>query len=238
MAAPKQPARIYKISDADMIAESRTDREHFLEDKPDFTAFDTDFNDPFDTTWLSEIDAAEVVTKHTVISDILTQFTNAVESNMKTCRDKFQVSKYHIEKAFPEQPLVWNEFGYNDYDEARNNQVKMIQFMKEFHETCVKYSAQLGIAGYTQTSIDEILTMKTALDASNLTQETYKDNTPVLTSNRIGILNLPWEKVKKVCKAGKVIYKDDYGKYQRYILPGGEEEPDDGTQPPPPLPPS
>ncbi len=237
MAAPQQALRIYKISDADMIAESRTYREHFIEDKPDFIAFDTDFNDPFDTVWLSEIDAAEVVTKHTVISDILTQLTNAVEANMKICRDKYQLTKYHIEKAFPNQPLVWNEFGYNDYLESRDNQEKMIQFMKEFHEICVKYSAQLSVAGYPQTSIDEILTMKTALDASNLTQEKYKGNTPVLTSNRIGILNLPWEKVKKVCKAGKVIYATDYGKYQRYILPGGEEE-DDGTQPPPPLPPS
>lgn len=218
--------RLYNISDAEMFQESKTKRGFFIEDKADFILFDADFSDPYAANWLTAITNAEALLADETLDDQGAQLTGEVEKQMTLCRDKFQDSKYFIEKAFPANVAVWNEFGYDNYNDARRVQLKLVQFMKSFHSTATKYSVQLIAKNYTQLMIDEIATLRTALDAANQAQELFLGNLGVQTQTRYLANNTAWNFSIQVCTAGKRIYKNDYAKYQRYLLPPGEESPE------------
>lgn len=144
---------------------------------------------------------------------------------MDKCRDKFQDSKYFIEKAFPGKVAIWNELGYDNYDDCRRVQLKMIQFMKNFHGKATKYKTEHIAKNYTQLMIDEIETRRKALDDANQAQEDFIGTLGVDTQERYAKNNGVWDTMVKVCTAGKRIYKNDFAKYQRYLLPPGEESP-------------
>ena len=226
MAKKDQVLRLYSITDPEMYEAAKAKRGFFLEDKADFIAFDGDFADPFAADWLTLISDAEALPQDETIDDQLTQLTAAVEAEMVKCRDKFQDAKYFIEKTFPNNAPVWNEFGYNNYEAARKSQVRMIQFMKNFHSVATKYKIQLIAKGYAQPKIDEIETFRAALDAANQVQELFIGNLPVQTQTRHLKNNEVWNTMVQVCTAGKRIFKNDFAKYQRYLLPPGEESPE------------
>jgi hypothetical protein len=217
--------RLYRITDPEMYEAAKTKRGFFIADKADFIAFDPDFDDPFADGWLTQINSAEAMPQDETLDDQLTQLTADVEEQMVKCRDKFQDSKFFIEKTFPDKVKIWNEFGYNNYEAARKSQVQMIQFMKNFHTTATKYKIQLIAKNYTQVMIDEIDSLRKALDDANQVQESFIGNLPVQTQARHIKNNELWETIVKVCSAGKRKFKNDFAKYQRYLLPPGEESP-------------
>jgi hypothetical protein len=217
---------LYNITDPEMFEASKTKRGFFLTDKADFIGFDADFDDPFAADWLAAIGDAENIDSDEALDDESTQLTEAVEDEMEKCRDKFQDSKYFIEKTFPYNVGKWNEFGYDNYDDCRRVQLKMVQFMKTFHRKATKYKLPLIAKGYTQLMIDEIETRRAALDDANQAQEDFKGEMGSQNQERYKENNDVWNIMVKVCTAGKRIYKNNYAKYQRYLLPPGEESPE------------
>ncbi|MBI5214461.1 MAG: hypothetical protein HY960_01770 [Ignavibacteriae bacterium] len=234
MSRPKEVVRLYTMADSDMMQVSEKTREAFIEDNADFQAFDPDFKDPYAANWQSEIDAAKSVPTDNVIVDTMTILTTATENAMELCRNKFQSMKFFIEKAFPNKTSIWNEFGYNDYDRSRTSHPLMISFMRDLYAVAQKYSAELIAKNFTQAMIDEIGTLLNQLNSSDTAQEAYKGTREVLTQNRIILLNQVWTTTVTVCRAGKLIYMNNYAKYQRYVLPGDPTTPDEEPPPPPP----
>lgn len=218
--------RDFNFPDDEMIQDARVKREAFLEDKADFVLFDPDFDDPFAANYLADIDAAEATDDDETVLDQQMQLTKDVEKEMKKCRDKFQDSKPFIVKAFPDNEEVQNEFGFNDYGKAVDSETLFTKFMLKFHGKAEKYKVELIAKNYTQVKIDEIKTRYEALRDADIAQEDFIKNRPVQTRDRILKMNKAWKGETTICTAGKRIYKDDYAKYQRYLLPPGEETPE------------
>ncbi len=218
--------RFFNIGDAYMLEFSKTMRLFFIEDQADFAAEDTNFASPYETnTWQAAIDAAENEPTDEQRLDQLSQLTETVYNEMDLCRENFQDSKRYIKKAFPNNITIWNEFGFDDYRFIKDKQPEMIQFMKRFHSTAVKYSAQLDtpIVNFTAVKIAEIDTRKQALDNANNVQEKFKKDIPTYTQQRIQKLNAVWEITTDVGGVGKSLYSHDYAKYQHYLLPASDE---------------
>jgi hypothetical protein len=223
---PEPIKRDFSLPDDEMIQDARTKHASFTEDKADFIAFDPDFADPFADNFETEIDEAEAMPDDETILDQQQQLTNAVEEEMQKCRDKYQDSKPFIVKAFPTDTAVQNEFGFNDYKKAQHSQSLFVKFMLKFHSVAEKYKVKLIAENYTQAKIDEILTRYTALKDADIAQELFIKSRPTKTQERIKKYNTAWQTEKVICNAGKRIYKNDYAKYQRYLLPPGEETPE------------
>ena len=218
MSKTEETKRVYAISDAAALELEKTIRGCFVQDQADFTAFDGRFITPFETDWLNEITAAEEEAKDNSVVTQQSGQTAEVTRLMEESKKIFQASKYHIDKAFSTNTAVLNEFGYRDYDKARQVQNKMIQFMNQFHKTAVKYSTQLIAKGFTQAKIDEIGLLKTSLDEANQKQEAFKKDRGVLTQERVGKLNIAWQRMQDVCNAAKYVYPENYAKLARYIV--------------------
>jgi len=233
MSKPEETKRVYAMSDAAALELEKTIRGCFVQDQTDFIAFDGRFSSPFETDWLNEITAAEEEAKDNNVVTQQSGLTTEVTRLMEESKKIFQSSKYHIEKAFPASTAVLNEFGYRDYDKARQAQNKMIQFMNQFYKTAVKYSAQLIAKGFTQAKIDEIASLKTALDVANQKQEAFKKDRGVLTQERVGKLNTAWQRMQDVCNAAKYVYPENYAKQARYIISESKGTPPPVTDVPP-----
>ena len=134
---------------------------------------DADFKTPFETVWKDSITDAENAPTDEQVVDAQANLTDAVEVTLKDCCNYFQSLKYKIEKAFPNQPGIWKEFGYDNYDDARQVPERMIVFMKVFHDVAAstKYKTTLIAAGFSQINIDDILTKRTALVDAKTAQE-------------------------------------------------------------------
>ena len=215
-----QPVRrIYQGPDVEMRDEAKGIYNCFIEDQSKFIEFDPDFGKPeFAPSFLKLIEDANAVQSNEQLSTGLKQLTEIVNDKMSLCRNKFQSSKYYIEKAFPNSPLIWDEFGYKAYEKTRNNQLRMKDFMRDFHTAAVKYSVKLIAANYTQEKIDEIDIIKQDFNQADENQEAFKRGRPTLTQDNLIILNNCYSMTAKVADVGKQIFENDFARRQRYIL--------------------
>jgi len=225
MTRPYQNFRFYGAPDSRMLDFSRSVHGYYVNDLPDFTSFDPDFDSLYGDAFLVAIGNAETYSSDNQLIDVLATATVEVEAKMKDCRDYFQHMKYFIEKAFPGNRTVWNEFGYNDYNRCRKVQVKMIQFMRDLHETATKYATQLATAHFDAPKILQIKTLADALQTANTTQESVRRGRSTGSYERVILLNAVWDICQNIRKAAKVIYANNWGKWQQYLIPwGGEGE--------------
>jgi hypothetical protein len=225
MNTPISSKRDFNISDSSMLQDSRTTLAQFKLDQADFASFDTDFNPTFEKNWKDSITDAENAPTDEQILDAQANLTDAVVLKLKDCGDYFQMAKYKIEKAFPNQEGVWKEFGYDNYEDARQVPERMIVFMNVWHDVAssLKYKATLIAAGFVQADIDAIVTKKQALMDAKTNQELAKNSRPGVTQSRVALMNKVWGYRSKVAKAAKYIYANDFAKYKIYLLPASAE---------------
>src|SRR5688500_8190258 len=126
--------RDYHMPDADMMQKSRTKRQHFINNKPAFVAFDADFDDPFVADWLASIEASESTESAETRDDGSQQETAEVLAVMALANKKRAEMKYFIEKAHGHQPNIMNKLGLDDFDDSRASQQKMALSLRNLHD--------------------------------------------------------------------------------------------------------
>ncbi len=222
----KEIIRAYNGSDDYMLETSNTLQSLFVTNIADFTLFDTTLDNTFASNWLLSINAASTVIRDSQIKDIQAQRTDAVLAQMELCKLKYNEVKYFAVKIFPKDYARQAEFGTDTYGEARKSQSKMISFLDEMHKACVKYQTQLIAGGMSAAKIAAIQTLRTALQNANTSQESYVRGRPVLTQDRVILLNNCYLKTRTVIDAAQVIYYNDVARRQQYIFQPSEEGPD------------
>jgi hypothetical protein len=215
--------RLFTVSDLFMIEHSKISRVHFNDNLADFTAFDSDLDAAFYTAWGTAIAASESQPTDEIVRDQLTQLTAAVDTAMANCRKKFQDSKYFIDRAFPNNAGVQNEFGYNNYDTQRRSARELIDFMQFFHLAAVKYAVQLNAVNYDAANIAGIATLRTALNNAREAQKVFEDGRPLATQTRLQTHNDLWVITVQVSTAAKAIYSNDAARFNMFLLPPSDE---------------
>lgn len=210
--------RVYGIKDAHMLETARTLHSLFNDHIADFTAFDTTLDAAFATSWLATIDAAAIVVRDSQIKDIQAAKTETVLEKMELCRIKYNQIKYFAGRAFSKNKIKLAEFGAEDYEKVRKSQALMISFMDEMHKACLTYSTELEAAGLAVGEIAEIETLKIELQDANTIQENYMRARPVLTEERIAILNQCFETTMIVVNAAQVLYYNEYALRRMFVF--------------------
>lgn len=216
MQTPEIIVRAYRGQDAKMLEDARIMRGIFEQDYPDLVEFDPTLTDPFIDDYLVQITAAEQVDPDSLVLDQQTQMTAEVEIAMKKGRNTYQALKYFIERAFPNSPTIWNEFGYNDYAKVHSSHPHFIQFYIQLHKTALKYASQLDQVGYDATRIAKLNDTSKSLQNANTNQGLFKNTRPVNTQERILTLNGIWDTLSRIRRAGKLTYIENFAKQKRY----------------------
>jgi hypothetical protein len=201
-----------------MTETARTIQSLFASDIAKFTNFDSTLTPAFATQFLAAVVAAETVVADSSVVDQQVQKTELVLAAMEKAKAKYGDVKYFVQKTFPNSPGTQNEFGLNDYENARKSTPQMVQFLDEMSKACVKYQPQLLAAGYNAPAIVEIQTIRTELLTANSTQEVFKKQRPKLTEDRIIILNTCYTFVTQVNQAAQLVFKTDFAKQKQYVF--------------------
>jgi hypothetical protein len=212
--------RLYSMSDAVMLEKASVMRAVFVEALPTFTGYSAIFDTDYSDTWNDEILLALQTPTAEQTDDMGAALTQIVLSKMRDCRKAYRAIKFFVGEAFGNNAPVQNEFGFDDYQDVRKSQPRMIYFMQRLHKTAEKYATQLLAASCPQNRIDELLTLANDLLDANVVQEAFKKNRPGLTAARIILMNDVWKRILRVSQAGKVIYSDNYAEYQKYVIYG------------------
>jgi|GEM_PF-2911193 len=215
---PEELKRLYAKADSVMFQESRTINAFATEDLADLTAYDTLINAAYLTSHLALITTAEGVPTAEVIADQLSQKSEAVKQDMSACASHYQDIKHFALKAFETSPGTLNEFGFDNFDKARRSQAEMIVFMRTLNTVVEAYAAQLRTKGAPDALIAQGPALLDSLQTHNSEQEKFKGTAEGLTATRVTANNEVWKVNVVLCRAGKRVYRNDYAKYQRYIL--------------------
>lgn len=223
MSTPKPLKDLYTVSDDFMLQHSKTMRLNFIQDQPSFITRDPDFNTPYELNWLAAITAAESHPTDEMVDDMLTEKTAQVQMAMTNCRNKWMDTKPFVKKAFPDNVEMWNKFGFDNYQNIDHSQEGMHRFFRLLHGTATQYAAELIAKNYTQVMIDEIETLRAALENANNEQEKFKTDIPVFTRQRTEKNNAVYAFSQNTGETGKLIFRNDSSKYQKYLLPASDE---------------
>lgn len=216
MQLPEDISRDFGLSDAVMLFKASLAHWFLMEDLDDFIAFDPTFEDPFAADFLASIKALEGKPSDRVIMYEQAESTEIVEASMSKGRQGYRFLMFFVAKAFPDDKAVWNEFGFTDYRRNNKSQTGFFNFLKQAHQTAVKYEAELNAVGFDNVRIAEVKTLADNLLTNDLKQEELKGARSVSARKRIKELNEIWANVRLIRRAGKLIYAENYGKYQRY----------------------
>jgi hypothetical protein len=210
--------RIYFMSDASMLEKAYFIYYCLVNDLVSFTGFAPKFVQAYVDGMLALIQAALSAPQDSQVVDIQAQKTDVVNTDMELCRKLITKLNFFLADACKENIYLINEFGREEYPEARNSQKGLIVYMQRVVAACNKHAAELIAAGFSQAQIDELKDAADALLAANNDQEFYKGERRTLTQQRIEKMNAAWEVVLEVCKAGKIIFDDNPAKYKQYVL--------------------
>ncbi len=222
MSKPKKITKNYNKTDEKMHEEANVKLNALKTDIAEFAAFDPKFTNEYVDIFTTKINSAQNAVTDNVLIDQLAGKTLAVETKMDSCRTKYRSVKYFVETAFKNNRAVQNEFGFNDYKEARSSQTKMISFIKQLGISAKRHQAELISAGMTEESINEIETLGNELDLANEHQEDFKKERTVLTQSRVILNNEVYDMVKEIARAGKIIFANNPAKYAIYVLEDGK----------------
>jgi len=213
----KDISRIFKHSDDYMLQTARTLHSIFDVNIAVFTAFDSSLDAAFAADWQSEIIAAETVVRDSQVKDILAQKTEAVLEQMDLCRVKYNEIKYFSTKAFPNSSAQQAEFGKDSYLAARRNPSRMIVLLDEMHQICLKYETELLAKGMSNAQISDILEFRNNLLAASTEQAQYAKGRPVITQERLMVLNQCFRTLRTVIHAAQIVYYYDYARKNQFV---------------------
>ncbi len=225
MSTPIEIQRLYSKTDAEMLEDATVKETFAADDITKISAFDTKIDLPFLTTCDTRLTAAKAILTDELVMDQVTQKSQVVKDLLDDSRNAFQDVKHFVEKAFPTNKGIKKEFGYDDYEDARRSQPRMIVFMKLLSATVGKYSVQLTDQGMPAALPTRISNLAKDLEIANKEQEVSKSGRTITTQERITAYNDVWKDLQVICSAGKRAHIDDYARYRRYILYSGSQQP-------------
>lgn len=215
------------LSDSLMLQEAGSIHSIFEDDQAEFETFDSDFGGTFASDMAAAILAAGSFPTDEQIRDEISDLGQLTEDEMEKSRNNFQDAKIFVKKAFPGRPTMWDRFGFDDYDDARDSKHKMQTFMERYQNMVEEFTAELLDVNFTADMQAEVATRTTALRDAIKAEKKREKERPEITQQRVDGLNAVWTFLQKIAETAKSIYRDDFAKYNQYLLPGRANNPEE-----------
>jgi len=211
--------RKFNITDGKLLEHGNSVASFLPEDLDDFKAFDSTFGQHFIDQLKAGIEDVNQTKSDDVAIDEQTELTDQVRESMEKCNESFKTIAFFARKAFDGNDSIQNQLGFNDIQEARSNQLKMIEFMGSLAKTAAKYKDQLTEAGINPEVIDSLPEFHKELTNANNEQEMYKKERPSLTQERVDRLNKVYDMLLYVSNIARIIYADNPAQLNKYKMP-------------------
>jgi len=198
--------RIYNCSDAVFISFSSQSITLIEEEHAKFTAFSNHFTPETLTSVKELFQNAANIPSDKVYIDMQAKSTNNIKLKLEEAGKFYQRCKFDIEMAFPNDKNIWNQFGFNDYDEARKSARNMYMFYSDFQFMVNLHKEDLLAKNWTEETFTKIEDHKVSIKSLMDEQTKSMVDRGRATDQRIDALNSLHDKLAKYMKAAKFIY--------------------------------
>jgi len=207
------------ISDSQMLMKAEGFQRMFVWRITEFEALYPDLNLDVANELQAFIVTARGVDADYALAGELMTLKQYLNKKWKACRDVFNDLRYYIERAFPDNIIKWNEFGYGSYREMSRSHLRVNLFMNLLHKAFEDNKTELMAVGVQQAQIDNILVVKNDFWEAQQAQQSFLKTRPVLTQTKVTKLNNVWTTLKRINKASKRVFRKNYEGLQMFLLP-------------------
>lgn len=211
--------RIYSGTDANFIVTTGHSIKLIKDKHSEFEAFSIHFSPERLQELLDLHTEVSNIPTDNVFIDIQAKSTDEVKNEHDQCCKFFQHSKFDIEMAFPNDKLLWNQFGFNDYDKARKSPRNMFMFLTDFDMMVLRYKDVLIANAWTEEKFAYILIRRNALKSKMDEQNDCMVERKQATERRMIKLNSLYEKLAVYFRAAHIIYDGDEELLKRFKFP-------------------
>jgi hypothetical protein len=211
--------RNYIGSDAYMVNQSSIVLGLATPDVKTFTAFDSSIDDKFLDDFKTLIQQAFGVVSDSVAIIPQKNATADVKKAMEKGKDLYENIIYFVtKKAFPGNKTIAKEFGVGKMAIASRSQLKFTLFLETLFQKATIYKTELLAAGCNASYISDLEVAANTLSQANVKQEILKRGRPVLTSDRITLLNKCHAKLSILNAAGQIVYRNVEDKKAQFVF--------------------
>jgi hypothetical protein len=212
--------RNYSKDDIEMLAQAQLFQTNFTTDQADFTAAFPKFITPYEIDFQTAIDNADAIPFDDEIVQQIAVITEQIEPKMDMAREAIQKLFVYVNVAFSHSEASLKMFGKSEYENARKNAEKMKELLEKANRmaSIADHKTALLNAGYSQASIDELLTIMGEIETLNANKDELYSLRLKQTEDRIIAYNAVWDLLKEVSEASKVVYWDSPAKLAQYVL--------------------
>lgn len=204
----------------EVITKAQTIQPHFAADLTRFSAIDPWFTAAVNTELLSGIYIGQKDFSESSLTSEINRLTNPQDSVLAAARHCYEKLNYYVDKAFGEQTIQKENFGYLDFEEARCSAKKMIPLLNQA-------LTSISIEGNEPRLLEvgmpdglplELTTIVAELAALHGELKILKKQHLLITSERIELFNSLWDTLSKICTDAKIIFENDLHRLAIYEL--------------------
>lgn len=217
----------YYLTYDEIITKAQIIQPHFATDLAQFAAYDSWFTSEVNTQLVSGIhrglnDFSEVNPDNPIhiIKDML-------DLQLAEARHCYEKLKYYVNRAFKDETVPMETFGYSDFTFARGSAKKMIPLLNQALEAISQQDNQARLmAAYMPFDLPQALSgIAAALSADYSELKKLKRQQVQIARERIELLNSLWDMLSKICDDAKIIFAHDPSRlaiYELYDLEGSD----------------
>ncbi|WP_321298452.1 hypothetical protein [Marinifilum fragile] len=219
--------RLYNCSDAVFVSFSSQIISILEQEHSKFESFSTYFKPESLQLIKDQYNAASSIPSDKVHIDIQAKSTDNINKEVDECAKLYQRCKFDIELVFPNDKNIWNQFGFNDYLDARKSAKNMYMFYSDFQFMVNLHKEELMKIAWTEDIFAKIDERKNNLKALMNAQTKSMVERGRATEQRVTTLNVLYESLAKYVKAAKYIYEgnDEMLKWFKFpVTANGKKE--------------
>ncbi|WP_421919068.1 hypothetical protein [Marinifilum sp.] len=201
--------RLYNCSDAVFISFSGQIISILDQEHSKFELFSNHFTPETLQALKDKLASADKIPSDNVYIDIQAKSTENINKAVDDCGKLYQRCKFDIELVFPNEKNIWNQFGFNDYEDARKSARNMYMFYSDFQFMVNLHKDELMKTAWTEERFTQIEQHKTNLKSLMDAQTKSMVERGKATEKRVEALNVLYDGLAKYVKAAKYIYEDN-----------------------------
>ena len=209
--------RKFKHSEVIMLTSSSTIVENAIIHKTFLISKRSTWADPFFANTKTRIDNLVQTFLGVDSAKTLRNATQAVIAIQTNALESLRLFKVQVEQDFKKTPIrrneILNTLGFSDYfkDASQNkSQDTLVKLLFQFKKNMdAPLKTEITGRGTDAASIVEIISFADALNASNVNQETYKSNRPVITQQAIKEFNSLYDDVIAIATISAKFFAKD-----------------------------
>ncbi len=205
----KPRERHYQMEDAVFYERSRTLAELFKRKVAAFTAFDFNLDMTYHAEWMAQILECENHETDEAAKDGLQQCTADVDEARKAAFTATNGLQYYVEKAYPDNLRIMQEFGFTERQKARNHSIGSLMWFSVIQEIALDYTTELNAVGMPASILTDLTLASDDLIEKEIKQEVYKRKIIRLQRQRIEKVNKLYGYYQRVHRAAQVIFRND-----------------------------